>query len=64
MINKTGRGGESIFDPPYLRSRIGMWATRTDSTLAVYRRIRDQIETRVEDLAQRLRDKVNVRQSA
>jgi protein-tyrosine-phosphatase len=32
--------------------------------LAVYRRIRDQIETRVEDLAQRLRDKVNVRQSA
>jgi len=34
VINMTGRGGKSIFSAPTLAFEIGMWATRTDSTLS------------------------------
>ena len=64
VINMTGRSGESIFDPPPPAFEDWDVGDPYGLDLAVYRRIRDQIETRVEDLAQRLRDKVNVRQSA
>jgi len=64
VINMTGRGGESTFSAPTLAFEDWDVGDPYGLDLAVYRGIRDQIETRVEDLAQRLRDKVNVRQSA
>ena len=64
VINMTGRGGESIFSAPTLAFEDWDVGDPYGLDLAVYRGIRDQIETRVEGLAQRLRDKVNVRQSA
>jgi len=64
VINMTGRGGESTFSAPTLAFEDWDVGDPYGLDLAVYRGIRDQIETRVEGLAQRLRDKVNVRQSA
>src|SRR5260370_23462372 len=64
LINMTGRSGTSIFSapaPPFEDWDVG---DPYGSSLAVYRGICDQIEARVEDLAQRLRDKVNGHQSA
>ena len=59
VINMSGRSGASIFTerPPTFED----WDVGDPfgSNLAVYRGIRDQIEARVEELAQRLRDKVN-----
>jgi protein-tyrosine-phosphatase len=56
VINMTGRPGASIFTEHL--SRIEDWDVGDPYgfNLAVYREIRDQIETRVEDLARRLRD--------
>jgi len=64
VINMTGRGGESTFSAPTLAFEDWDVGDPYGLDLAVYRGIRDQIETRVEGLAQRLRDKVNVLQSA
>jgi len=64
VINMTGRGGESTFSAPTLAFEDWDVGDPYGLDLAVYRGIRDQIETRVEGLAQRLRDKVNVRHSA
>ena len=55
----TGRSGASIFTesaPPVEDWDVG---DPFGFNLAVYRAIRDQIEARVEDLARRLREKVN-----
>jgi len=59
VINMTGRSGASIFSkptPPFEDWDVG---DPYGSNLTVYRVIRDQIEARVEELAQRLRDRVD-----
>ncbi len=63
VINMTGRNGASIFSEP--TPPIEDWDVGDPygSSLAVYRAICDQIEARVEDLARRLRDRVNVQQT-
>ena len=55
LINMTGRPGNAIFTEPM--SKIEDWDVGDPYgfNLAVYRKIRDEIETRVEDLARRLR---------
>ena len=60
IINMTGRSGSSIFADP--TAPIEDWDVGDPYGfhLNVYRGIRDQIEARVIDLAQRLRGKVNV----
>ena len=63
VINMTGRSGASIFTertPPFEDWEVG---DPYGSNLSVYRVIRDQIEARVEELAQRLRDKVNAHET-
>lgn len=63
VINMTGRSGASVFSEltfPFEDWDVG---DPYGFDLAVYRAIRDQIEARVEDLAQRLRDKVNAHQT-
>jgi arsenate reductase (thioredoxin) len=63
VINMTGRSGASIFagpTPPVEDWDVG---DPYGSDLGVYRGIRDQIEVRVDDLAQRLRDKVDAHQT-
>ena len=63
VINMTGRTGASIFSdptPPFEDWEVG---DPYGSNLDVYRGICDQIEARVEDLARRLRDKVDVHQT-
>jgi protein-tyrosine-phosphatase len=63
VINMTGRRGASILSeptPPVENWNVG---DPYGCNLDVYRGIRDEIEARIEDLAQRLRDKVNVHQS-
>jgi protein-tyrosine-phosphatase len=64
VINMTGRSGKSIFSPPTPAFEDWDVGDPYGFDLTVYRGIRDQIEARVNDLAKRLRDKVNVRQSA
>jgi arsenate reductase len=64
VINMTGRGGKSIFSAPTPALEDWDVGDPYGLDLAVYRGIRDQIEARVNDLAKRLRDKVNVRQPA
>jgi len=63
VINMTGRSGTSIFGEP--RPRFEDWDVGDPYglDLAVYRGICDHIEARVEELAQRLRDKVNADQT-
>jgi protein-tyrosine-phosphatase len=63
VINMTGRGGKSIFSAPTPAFEDWDVGDPYGFDLAVYRGIRDQIETRVNDLAKRLRDKVNVHQT-
>jgi len=55
LINMTGRPGTAIFTEHL--SKIEDWDVGDPYgfNLAVYRKIRDEIETRVEDLARRLR---------
>jgi protein-tyrosine-phosphatase len=57
VINMTGRSGAMIFTEP--AARIEDWDVGDPYgfNLAVYRAICDQIETRVTDLARRLREK-------
>jgi arsenate reductase len=59
VINMTGRSGAEIFKGP--ATPIEDWDVGDPygSNLAVYREIRDLIEKRVEDLARRLREKVD-----
>jgi protein-tyrosine-phosphatase len=64
VINMTGRVGKSIFSAPTPAFEDWDVGDPYGFDLTVYRGIRDQIETRVNDLAKRLRDKVNVHQSA
>jgi protein-tyrosine-phosphatase len=63
VINMSGRSGASIFSeqtPAFEDWDVG---DPYGSNLDVYRVIRDQIEARVEELAQRLRDRVNAHKS-
>lgn len=57
VINMTGRPGRSVFTEAL--SNIEDWDVGDPYgfNLPVYRAIRDEIETRVEDLARRLREK-------
>jgi protein-tyrosine-phosphatase len=59
VINMTGRSGASIFTEPV--SKVEDWDVGDPYgfNLAVYREICDQIEARVENLARRLREKVD-----
>jgi arsenate reductase (thioredoxin) len=60
VVNMTGRSGTAIFKEKAV-APIEDWDVGDPygSNLAVYREIRDQIEKRVEDLARRLREKVD-----
>jgi len=64
VINMTGRSGATIFTDPTPLFEDWDVGDPYGFNLAVYRAIRDQIEARVDELAQRLRDKVNARQTA
>lgn len=59
VINMTGRSGGSIFKGGLPRSEDWDVGDPFGSDLAVYREICDQIETRVEALARRLREQVD-----
>lgn len=59
VINMTGRSAAEIFTDPVPRVEDWDVGDPYGSNLAVYRSIRDQIEARVEDLARRLRSKVD-----
>jgi arsenate reductase (thioredoxin) len=59
VVNMTGRSGAAIFTEPTPPVEDWDVGDPYGSNLAVYRAIRDQIETRVEDLARRLREKVS-----
>jgi len=60
VINMTGRSGMAIFSVPAPAFEDWDVGDPYGLDLAVYRGIRDHIEARVNDLAERLRDKVNV----
>jgi protein-tyrosine-phosphatase len=64
VVNMTGRPGASIFTDPTPPVEDWDVGDPYGFNLAVYRAIRDQIEAHVEDLAKRLRDKVNIRRTA
>ena len=59
VINMTGRPGATIFTEPATQVEDWDVGDPYGFNLAVYRAIRDQIETRVEDLARRLRERVD-----
>jgi arsenate reductase len=59
VVNMTGRSGTAIFKKPVAAIEDWDVGDPYGSNLAVYREIRDQIEKRVEDLARRLREKVD-----
>jgi arsenate reductase len=59
VINMTGRSGAAIFTEPVPEIEDWEVGDPYGFNLAVYREIRDQIETRVDDLARRLREKVD-----
>jgi len=63
VINMTGRRGASIFSQPTPPVEDWNVGDPYGCNRVVYRGIRDQIEACVGNLAQRLRDKVNVHQS-
>jgi arsenate reductase len=63
VINMSGRSGASIFSEPTTPFEDWDVGDPYGSNLPVYRVIRDQIEARVEDLAQRLRDKVKAHET-
>jgi protein-tyrosine-phosphatase len=60
VINMTGRSAEAVFGTPATPVEDWNVGDPYGYNLAVYRAIRDQIEASVEDLAQRLRDRVQV----
>ena len=59
VVNMTGRSGAEVFTKP--APPIEDWDVGDPfgSDLGVYRAIRDQIEARIEDLARRLRGRVD-----
>lgn len=59
VVNMTGRSGAEVFRKP--TPPIEDWDVGDPfgSDLGVYRAIRDQIEARIEDLARRLRGRVD-----
>jgi protein-tyrosine-phosphatase len=59
VINMTGRSGATIFTESGTRVEDWDVGDPYGFNLAVYRDIRDQIEARVEDLARRLRERVD-----
>jgi protein-tyrosine-phosphatase len=59
VINMTGRPGAKIFTEPLKCLEDWDVGDPYGFNLAVYRDIRDHIEARVEDLARRLREKVD-----
>jgi len=59
VINMTGRSGATIFTESVTQVEDWDVGDPYGFNLAVYRQIRDEIETRVEDLAQRLREGVD-----
>jgi protein-tyrosine-phosphatase len=59
VINMTGRSGATIFTEPVRNIEDWDVGDPYGFNLAVYRAIRDQIEARVEDLARRLRERVD-----
>ena len=59
VINMTGRSGATIFTDSVTQVEDWDVGDPYGFNLAVYRQIRDEIETRVEDLAQRLREGVD-----
>jgi protein-tyrosine-phosphatase len=59
VINMTGRSGATIFTAPVTPVEDWDVGDPHGYDLAVYRQIRDQIEARVEDLARRLRERVD-----
>lgn len=59
IINMTGRPGAAIFTEHVTRIEDWDVGDPYGFNLAVYREICDQIETRVEDLARRLRDGID-----
>jgi len=64
VVNMTGRSGASIFSepgPPIEDWNVG---DPYGFNLAVYRKIRDEIESRVENLARRLRDQADIQDIA
>jgi arsenate reductase (thioredoxin) len=64
VVNMTGRSGAAIFSestPPIEDWDVG---DPYGFNLAVYRGIRDEIETRMDDLARRLREQANSHQTA
>ncbi len=63
VINMTGRSGAAVFSEPTPPLEDWDVGDQYGFNLAVYRAIRDQIEARVEDLARRLRDRVDVHQT-
>jgi arsenate reductase (thioredoxin) len=64
VINMTGRRGASLFGDPTPPLEDWVVGDPYGYSLPVYRAIRNQIEARVADLAQRLRNNVNVQQTA
>jgi arsenate reductase (thioredoxin) len=59
VINMTGRSGETIFTEGVTQVEDWDVGDPYGFNLAVYREICDQIEARVEDLARRLRERVD-----
>src|ERR1700722_7300922 len=59
VVNMTGRPGKSIFTEPVAEIEDWDVGDPYGFNLAIYRAICDQIETRVEDLAKRLREKAS-----
>jgi arsenate reductase len=59
VINMTGRSGATIFTESGTPVEDWDVGDPYGSNLAIYREIRDQIESRVEELARRLREKVD-----
>jgi arsenate reductase (thioredoxin) len=59
VVNMTGRSGTAIFTGPTPPLEDWDVGDPFGFNLTVYRGIRDQIESRVEDLARRLRERVD-----
>src|ERR1700680_4123375 len=59
VINMTGRPGATIFTEPATQVEDWDVGDPYGFNLAVYRAIRDEIEARVDDLARRLRERVD-----
>jgi protein-tyrosine-phosphatase len=59
VINMTGHSGATIFTEPATQVEDWDVGDPYGFNLEVYREIRDQIEARVEDLARRLRERVD-----